>query len=62
MTAAEQQLADQLTAIQQGLFRISPRDRIRALSTHETDDLIIELQDLADAALVSLKALADAND
>ncbi|MDB9894675.1 hypothetical protein OAC77_02850 [Reinekea forsetii] len=53
------QLTEQLKALKKGLFLMSPRDRVRALSTHETDDLIHELQDTADKALKTLEGLTD---
>ena len=57
MSDSVKQLAEQLLALKTGLFLMSPRDRIRALSTHETEDLIIELQAVADAALKSLESV-----
>jgi hypothetical protein len=57
MSDAVKQLEEQLKALKQGLFKMSPRDRVRALSTHETDDLILDLQDVADEALKSLDQL-----
>lgn len=57
MSDAVKQLEEQLEALKQGLVKMSPRDRIRALSTHETDDLILELQDLAEDALKSVSRL-----
>lgn len=57
MSDAVKILEEQIETLQNGLFRMSPRDRVRALSTHETDDLILELQDVADKALKSLEAL-----
>lgn len=57
MSDTVKQLEEQLQAIKFGLFRMSPRDRVRALSTHETDDLIIELQDVTEAALKNLAEL-----
>lgn len=50
-------LTEQLNALKKGLFLMSPRDRVRALSTHETDDLILELQDTVDEALKTLEGL-----
>lgn len=55
MSEAVTKLEEKLAALKSGLFRISPRDRVRALSTHETDDLILEMQDLADEAIEALK-------
>ncbi|MFQ3230041.1 hypothetical protein [Reinekea sp.] len=57
MSDSVKQLEEQLLALKKGLFLMSPRDRIRAMSTHETEDLIIELQDVADAALKSLESV-----
>lgn len=57
MSDAVKQLEEQLKDIKQGLLKMSPRDRIRALSTHETDDLILELQDLVEDALKSLESV-----
>lgn len=50
------QLEEQLTTIRKGLFRMGP-DRIRAMSTHETDDMIIALEAEADAALKVIEEL-----
>lgn len=57
MSDSVKQLEEQLLALKKGLFLMSPRDRIRAMSTHETEDLIIELQDVADAALKTLESV-----
>lgn len=57
MSDSVKKLEEQLLALKKGLFLMSPRDRIRALSSHETDDLIHELQDVAEAALKSLEEL-----
>ncbi len=57
MTDAAKQLETQLKTLKQGLFLMSPRDRVRALSAHETDDLIHELQDAADDALKLLASV-----
>lgn len=43
MNDQQRQLKEELEAIGHGLFMISP-DCIRALSTHETEDLIAELR------------------
>lgn len=59
MSDAVKQLEQQLETLKQGLFNMSPRDRVRALSTHETDDLILDLQDVVDDALKSLGKLKD---
>ncbi len=58
MSDAVKQLEEQLNALKLGLLKMSPRDRVRALSTHETDDLILDLQDVADDALKTLSSLA----
>lgn len=55
MSDSVKQLETQLAILKQGLFKLSPRDRIRALSTHETDDLILDLQDAAETALKALE-------
>lgn len=57
MSDSVKQLEEQLAALKKGLFLMSPRDRIRAMSTHETEDLIVELQDVADSALKTLETL-----
>jgi len=57
MSDAVKKLEEQLSALKKGLFQMSPRDRVRALSAHETDDLIHELQDVADGAIQSLEQL-----
>ncbi len=57
MSDSVKQLEEQLAALKKGLFLMSPRDRIRAMSTHETEDLIVELQDVADNALKTLETL-----
>jgi len=57
MNDTVKQLDEQLNALKKGLFLMSPRDRVRALSAHETDDLIHELQDVADQALKTLEGL-----
>ena len=44
-----------LTQIQQGLFRISV-DRLRALSTHETEALIEQLRTQVDQALALINS------
>jgi len=51
------QLEEQLNTLKLGLLKMSPRDRVRALSTHETDDLILDLQDVADDALKLIATL-----
>jgi hypothetical protein len=57
MSDAAKQLEEQLEALKLGLLKMSPRDRVRALSTHETDDLILDMQDIADNALKTLESL-----
>lgn len=57
MSNAVEQLEKQIKALQKGLFLMSPKDRVRALSSHETDDLIHELQGVADDALKTLEQL-----
>ncbi|MFG1496761.1 hypothetical protein ABMA57_09020 [Saccharospirillum sp. HFRX-1] len=54
MSDAANQLAAQLKEIKQGLFLMGP-DRYRALSTHETEDLIAKLEQVADQALQTLE-------
>ena len=56
MSDTKTQLEEQLKTIQSGLFRMGP-DRVRALSTHETDDLIVKLEKTAAAALDNLAKL-----
>lgn len=56
MSDSLEKLHQELLTIKQGLFKMSPRDRIRALSTHETDDLILDLQDVTEEALKHLEA------
>lgn len=58
MSDAVKQLEEQLKVLKIGLLKMSPRDRVRALSTHETDDLILDLQDVAEDALKTLSSLA----
>ncbi|MDX1342792.1 MAG: hypothetical protein R3309_00655 [Reinekea sp.] len=57
MSDAVKQLEEQLNTLKLGLLKMSPRDRVRALSTHETDDLILDLQDVADDALKLIATL-----
>lgn len=57
MSDAVKELQQQLNELKSGLFKMSPRDRVRALSTHETDDLILELQDTVEQALKSLESV-----
>lgn len=56
MSDAANQLEAQLKEIKKGLFLMGP-DRFRALSTHETDDLIVELDKVTDQALKTLESL-----
>ena len=58
MSDSVKQLEEQLKALKKGLFLMSPRDRVRALSTHETEDLVVELQDVTDNALKTLETLS----
>lgn len=57
MSDVVKQLEEQLAILKKGLFKLSPRDRVRALSTHENDDLILDLQDVIDDAEKSLQQL-----
>ncbi len=50
------EVSAQLEQIKNGLFRMGP-ERIRAMSTHETDDLLIELAKVTDTALATLASL-----
>jgi hypothetical protein len=50
------QLEEQIKTIQAGLFKMGP-ERIRALSTHETDDLLVELAEVAEKAMENVQAL-----
>jgi hypothetical protein len=56
MSNAVEQLNIQLKQIKKGLFMMGP-DRVRAMSTHETEDLIVELQTATDKALAELATL-----
>ncbi|WP_028669316.1 hypothetical protein [Saccharospirillum impatiens] len=56
MSNAVEQLQTQLSQIKKGLFMMGP-DRVRAMSTHETEDLIVELQAVTDQALAELATL-----
>ncbi|HET8902994.1 MAG TPA: hypothetical protein VFN16_03290 [Saccharospirillum sp.] len=56
MSNAVEQLHAQLSQIKKGLFMMGP-DRVRAMSTHETEDLIVELQTVTDQALAELAKL-----
>lgn len=49
MSASKQTLQEQLEQLEKGLFLMS-QDRIRALSVHETVDLIEELRAVVEAA------------
>lgn len=56
MSDAANRLETQLKEIKQGLFLMGP-DRLRALSTHETDDLIVKLEKTTEDALKQVEAL-----
>lgn len=56
MSNSVEQLHAQLSQIKKGLFMMGP-DRVRAMSTHETEDLIVELQSVTDQALAELANL-----
>lgn len=56
MSNSVEQLHAQLSQIKKGLFMMGP-DRVRAMSTHETEDLIVELQTVTDEALAELANL-----
>ncbi|MEP4548346.1 MAG: hypothetical protein ABJ000_19365 [Saccharospirillum sp.] len=56
MSNSVEQLHAQLSQIKKGLFMMGP-DRVRAMSTHETEDLIVELQTVTDQALAELANL-----
>ena len=49
-------LLQDLEQIQQGLFLMSAQDRMRALSTHETDDLVETLRAVVADAIEKTKA------
>ena len=49
MSDAKQSLQTKLEQLEKGLFLMS-KDRVRALSTHETVDLIEQLRDVVAAA------------
>ena len=49
-------LLQDLEEIQHGLFLMSAKDRQRALSTHETDDLVEALRELVAQAIEKSKA------
>jgi len=57
MSNTVEQLQTQLNQIKKGLFLMGP-DRFRALSTHETEDLIVELQEVTEKALANLESLS----
>lgn len=59
MSDAVNKLEEALETLQYGLIRMSPKDRIRAMSTHETEDLVIELQDVVAQAQNQLASLKD---
>lgn len=56
MSDAVNRLEAQLKEIKKGLFLMGP-DRVRALSTHETEDLIAELDGVTEEALKTLDSL-----
>ncbi len=56
MSDATNRLEEQLKQIKKGLFLMGP-ERIRAMSTHETEDLIVELQGVTDEALKLVESL-----
>lgn len=56
MSDAVNRLEAQLKEIKHGLFLIGPT-RERALSTHETEDLIVKLQQVTDDALKQVESL-----
>lgn len=56
MSDATNRLEEQLKQIKKGLFLMGP-DRIRAMSTHETEDLIVELQGVTEDALKLVESL-----
>lgn len=56
MSDAANRLEEQLKQIKKGLFLMS-QDRVRAMSTHETDDLIEELRGVTEDALKNLESL-----
>ena len=56
MSDAANRLEEQLKQIKKGLFLMSP-DRVRAMSTHETDDLIDELRGVTEDALKNVESL-----
>lgn len=49
------QLEEKLQKIRKGLFLMGP-DRVRAMSTHETEDLIVALEADAEEALKLVEA------
>lgn len=50
------ELEKELEQIKQGLFLMSV-DRIRALSTHENDDLVDDLREVTESALSKVASL-----
>jgi len=56
MSNTLEQLEQQLKSLQSGIFRMGP-DRVRALSTHETDDLLEEMAKTTEAALANVEKL-----
>ena len=51
MSDSNSTLKTELEAIKYGLFLMSAKDRVRALSTHETDDLIEAMRQNVETAL-----------
>jgi len=51
MSDLNNELKTELEAIKHGLFLMSATDRVRALSTHETDDLIEAMRKNVETAL-----------
>jgi len=51
MSDSNNTLKTQLDAIKYGLFLMSANDRVRALSTHETDDLIEAMRQNVETAI-----------
>ena len=56
MSNTLEQLEQQLKSLQSGIFRMGP-DRVRALSTHETDDLLEEMAKTTEDALANVEKL-----
>lgn len=56
MSDAVNRLEAELKEIKQGLYLLGP-ERMRAMSTHETEDLIVKLQQVAEDALKQVDQL-----